>query len=118
VRLDAGWLWDRLPADGFAVVLVSTGGEPVPTGAVPPGVPVLVFGHSIDAARPSANGDLDPRIPAALKVTEPTALVIRPDRYIGLRAPAGDARAIADYFRSACLGSAPGRSADTQPMGR
>jgi 2-polyprenyl-6-methoxyphenol hydroxylase-like FAD-dependent oxidoreductase len=106
VALEVGWLWDRLPADGFAVVLVSTNGEPVPTDVVPPGVPALVF------------GDLDPRIPAALGITEPTALVIRPDRYIGLRAPAGDARALGDYFRSASLGSAPGRPADTQPMGR
>ncbi|MFI6162349.1 FAD-dependent monooxygenase [Micromonospora haikouensis] len=91
-------LWDLLP-DGFCVLLVGPAG-PAPHGLAPV-LPVLRLPQ--------------PEVAQALRVRRPTAVVVRPDRYVALLCPADRTDAITRYVDTIQeVPDAPGRRHDRE----
>jgi hypothetical protein len=109
------WLWDLLPSDGSAVLAWAgrgfawdnVDGFTALHRAVPAAVPVLVFDS------PGVPADRIPHLPEWRIVTDhggrirrllragtDTAVVVRPDRYLGARGRSSTPHTIRSYFHT------------------
>ncbi|MFL6122356.1 FAD-dependent monooxygenase [Actinophytocola sp.] len=112
---ERAWLWDLLPSDGSAVLAWAgrgyawddVDGFTALRRTVPDAVPVLVFdspGVPADRIPPLPEwrvvADHGGRVRRLLRAGADTALVVRPDRYLGTRGRSSTPHAIRSYFHT------------------